>query len=117
MEAIEFTKEWKRLCKSYKDCSYCPVFSHDSNCNVIQHLEEILPIVTKWSAENPRKTNLDHYAGELERIGYRVNKNYLRDSCPTYRSNRFTSGTCTAHEADCVTCRSWWDEEYVEEGK
>ena len=59
MDALEFLKERKRMCGSYKGCVGCP--SEKSPC-VISHVmsdedcESIIATVEKWSKEHPRKT-------------------------------------------------------------
>ena len=59
MEALEFLKERKRMCNSYKGCCDCPLES--SHC-VISHVtsdedyERIISTVERWSKEHPRKT-------------------------------------------------------------
>ena len=59
MDALEFLKERKRMCNSYKGCGGCPLAG--SHC-VISHVtsdedyEKIIATVEKWSKEHPRKT-------------------------------------------------------------
>lgn len=59
MDALEFLKERKRMCGSYKGCVGCPfekspcVISYvtsDEDC------ESIIATVDQWSKEHPRKT-------------------------------------------------------------
>ena len=59
MDALEFIRERNRMCKSFGvECKNCPA-NKDSRCLDINLDEEIVPIVEKWSKENPRKTRLD----------------------------------------------------------
>lgn len=59
MDALEFLKERKRMCNSYKGCGGCPLTG--SHC-VISHVtsdedcEHIIAAVERWSKEHPRKT-------------------------------------------------------------
>lgn len=59
MDALEFLKERKRMCNSYKGCDGCPLA--ESHC-VISHVtsdedcERIIVTVEQWSKEHPRKT-------------------------------------------------------------
>lgn len=57
MDALEFIRERNRMCKSFGDgCMSCPFYKEGDNCMAILWEEEMVPIVEKWSKENPRKT-------------------------------------------------------------
>ena len=61
MDALEFVRETNRMCKSFGDnCEDCPA-SDVSGCMVDQLYEEIVPIVEKWSKENPVKTRQSEF--------------------------------------------------------
>lgn len=109
MEALEFARELKRMCVSHESCKDCTA-SQYTICSV-RELEQILPIVERWSAEHPKVTNLDHYAEELEKIGYKVDREYLRKRCPIYKCSYFTKDKRQCN-VTCTDCQKWWDEEY-----
>lgn len=111
MDALEFAKELKRMCDKPRGCEYCPAVK--CTCNIC-NLEEILPIVEKWSAEHPMVTNLDHVAERLEKLGYEVNKEQLRNTCPI-QYNCYFGGKQRCPDKECFICRRWWDEEYKEQ--
>lgn len=119
MDALEFAKELNRMCESHAGCSTCEIHT-DSKC-VGNHFvnmnkfDEIVPIVEKWSAEHPIVTNLDHYAEALKKIGYDVDKEYLREHCPVHKNTHYTKGICKEKMEDCTACRKWWNEEYKEQ--
>jgi hypothetical protein len=59
MDALEFLRERKRMCNSYKDCDGCPLAKR--RCIVIhvtpdEDIKRIVATVEKWSKEYPRKT-------------------------------------------------------------
>ena len=60
MDALEFLRERKRMCKSFgTSCDGCPL--HGGPCTNINrmndgYLERILVKVEQWSKEHPRKT-------------------------------------------------------------
>ncbi len=65
MTALEFLKEWQRMCNTYDDgCNWCPMreISRDygSACSPagFRKFEKTVSIVKKWSEEHPRKTIL-----------------------------------------------------------
>ena len=117
MDALEFAKELERMCESYKGCSVCEIHrdgecigNHFVNMN---KLDEIVPIVEKWSKKHPKVTNLDHVAEEMQKIGYEIERDVLRGTCPPHLSNDYISDRCELDE-NCSSCRKWWDEEYKE---
>ena len=63
MEALDYFKEARRMCKSYPDCKDCPLIN--SPCGSIRCLEgrsdaEMrceIKVVEQWSKEHPLVTN------------------------------------------------------------
>lgn len=58
MDALEFLKERKRMCKSYKGCKGCPL--ERGNCGLStrtsdEEYERIIAAVEQWSKEHPLK--------------------------------------------------------------
>ena len=68
MDAKKFLEEARRLCKAHRTCTKCPI-----SCNVgclfdgvpdswaLKEIEEVAPIIEKWSQEHPRKTRLQDF--------------------------------------------------------
>ena len=59
MEALEFLKEHKRLCNSYKNCDGCPFVKGLCAISDITSDEErksVIATVEQWAKEHPRKT-------------------------------------------------------------
>lgn len=59
MDALEFLKERKRMCKSYKGCKGCPL--ERGNCGLStstsdEEYERIIAAVEQWSDAHPLKT-------------------------------------------------------------
>ena len=64
MDAVKFVEERNRMCKSFHDgegCMSCPVYKEGSRCMAILWKEEIIPVVEKWSKENPCKTRQSEF--------------------------------------------------------
>lgn len=115
MDALEFLKERKRMCNSYKGCGGCPLI--ESHC-VISHVtsdedyEKIIATVEHWSKEHPRKTRqsvlLEQYPeAELDLTG-------VIAICPTSLSSdyRGNGGGCKHPDTACYTCRrQFWMQE------
>lgn len=59
MEALEFLKEQKRMCKAHKTCNNCPLVNN--HC-IVNHLasdddnKKIVNFVEQWSKDHPSKT-------------------------------------------------------------
>ena len=63
MDAIEFMKEKKRMCKSYSGCTDAcllrkPMYENGLTClgYCFKYPEKAVDIVEKWSKEHPAKT-------------------------------------------------------------
>lgn len=110
MDALEFVRERNRMCKFFGvECENCPA-NKDSCCIDINLDEEIVPIVEKWSKENPRKTRQDVFLEQYPEAGTDT-KGILR-ICPKFISAdwRIKYSNCT--HMVCPDCRiSYWSQE------
>lgn len=108
MDALEFLKERKRMCNSYKGCSGCPCA--ESHC-VISHItsdedyERIIATVEQWSKEHPIKTRqsvfLEQFPeAELDVCG-------VVTICPAklFKAHRNSSIGCKNTGKLCIDCR------------
>ena len=113
MEALEFLKERKRLCNSYKNCDGCPFVKGLCAISDITSDEErksVIATVEQWAKEHPRKTRqsvfLEQYPeAEIDKCGRLM-------LCPKRISadcrNRY--GNCTNRV--CSDCRrEFWMQE------
>lgn len=111
MDALEFLKEYCRMCDSVESCSACPLSqtSYDSACDfayMAKHAPETLVRrVEQWSKGHPIVTN----AMKFEEVFGRPPK-YLSGDwyCPP-----IVTEPCVG--ADCNMCRRWWEEPYKEQ--
>ena len=111
MNVVEFLKESKRLCASFKYCKECPVYVDFSGCAVKPIVganeEKTEAIIEKWSREHPAKTRQSEFLkmfpdvkiqnGVID-IGPCVIDKKIKDSCGRH-------GTCF----DCR--KKYWLEE------
>lgn len=115
MDALEFIRERNRMCKSFgngEGCMSCPFYKEGNRCMAILWKEEMIPIVEKWSKENPRKTRqdvfLEQYPDTL------IDSNGVLQFCPTSVSaaHRDSNGACKDPERLCRECRKeFWSQE------
>ena len=115
MDALEFIRERNRMCKSFgngEGCMSCLFYKEGKRCMAILWKEEMIPIVEKWSKENPRKTRqdvfLEQYPDTL------IDSNGVLQFCPTSVSaaHRDSNGACKDPERLCRECRKeFWSQE------
>lgn len=115
MDALEFIRERNRMCKSFgngEGCMSFPFYKEGNRCMAILWKEEMIPIVEKWSKENPRKTRqdvfLEQYPDTL------IDSNGVLQFCPTSVSaaHRDSNGACKDPERLCRECRKeFWSQE------
>lgn len=60
MEAYDFWREFRRMCKTYEYCEGCPFDKLEFSCREIKisnnDIKQKVEIVEKWSKEHPVKT-------------------------------------------------------------
>lgn len=65
MDAVKFLKEWSRMCKAGGIGCFCDLnpASEGDYCDiyVMEHPEESVAIVEKWSVEHPAKTRQSEF--------------------------------------------------------
>ena len=68
MDAVEFLKEWKRMCDNVTDCKNCPIGNQHipqsrNDCALFSfyNADTSVKIVDYWSKEHPRKTRLQDF--------------------------------------------------------
>lgn len=115
MDAVEFLKERKRLCSSYKGCVGCPFGA--AECVVrdmtSEHTcERIVTAVEQWSKEHPRKTRQSVFLKQYPEA--EVDVNGVVGLCPMFISaaHRDSDGECNCPEKMCRDCRcEFWSQE------
>ena len=108
MDALEFLKERKRMCNSYKGCGGCPLV--ESHC-VISHVtsdedcEKIIATVEKWSKEHPRKTRQSVFLEQYPEAA--LDGHGVLMICPAklFKAHRNSSIGCKNTGELCIDCR------------
>lgn len=85
MKALEFLREWHRMCQKYPFCSDCPMEDSSSRscmpCKwVFNDIEKVVAIVKKWSEEHLRKTLLQDFLEKYPKAELAYNK--FPEICP-----------------------------------
>lgn len=116
MDALEFLKERKRMCTSYKGCDGCPlegtycVISYAMDDEVY---ERIIAAVEQWSKANPRKTRQSVFLEQYPEAV--VDDDGVLSVCPALISptHRISDeGGCADPVTPCADCRrEFWMQE------
>ena len=110
MDAIEYLKEFNRMCSTCI-CPDCPSPVRDAHnygtCLdfSLAQPEEAVRIVEEWSKAHPVMTNAMKFE---EVFGYHPKTQAGSDMCPP----RPDSWNCYA--TPCDACKKWWDKPYKE---
>ena len=112
MDALKFVREINRMCKSFGDnCEDCPA-NDVSGCIADQLYEEMVPIVEKWSKENPRKTRQSVFLEQWPEA--QLENDGVLTICPSTISSTHRSqyGGCGMRSTPCSDCcREFWMQE------
>ena len=122
MDAIKFIRERNRMCRYYfntalyNSCSDCP--AKDATCSSIKGMEEddnIVPIVEKWSEENPSETRQSRFLKQWPET--KLDTEGVVNVCPggLDQNYRDEHGECNRMETLCYDCRrEFWSQEVEE---
>lgn len=108
MNALEFLKERKRICKCYKHCVGCPLEKLNCALNTVdsdKDNKQVIDVVERWSKENPRKTRQSVFLEQYPEA--RFDKFGVIQICPMSISaaHRNSNGECKTPLKMCIDCR------------
>ena len=64
MDAVEYIKNLRKLCKSQERCSGCVLYDKEDKCcilNISEYTEKSVQIVEQWAKEHPIKTRQSEF--------------------------------------------------------
>lgn len=115
MDALEFLRERKRMCNSYKDCDGCPL--EGGKC-VINHItldedyKRIIATIEQWSKEHPRKTRQSVFLEQYPETRIGDDGVLQIYPCSISASHRNARGNCVTMGRKCPDCRrEFWMQE------
>ena len=115
MDALEFLKERKRLCASYKSCEGCPFDDSKCSINALLYDDEYnrsVAIVEQWSKEHPRKTRQSVFLEQYPEAEIDANGVVKFCPMPISAAHRGSNGRCRNPEKLCRDCRrEFWMQE------
>ena len=115
MDALEFLRERRRMCNSYRHCEGCPLEGGKCVVNGVAPDEDYKRIVTaveQWSKEHPRKTRQSVFLEQYPEA--EIDANGVVGLCPMSISaaHRDSNGECNNPEQMCRDCRrEFWMQE------
>lgn len=115
MNALEFLKERKRMCDSYKSCEGCPFDDSKCSINALLYDDEYdrsVAIVERWSREHPSKTRQTELLNMFPEA--HVSENGSLYICPASVSSAYrdANGNCKVRRLKCADClKEFWSKE------
>lgn len=118
MDAVEFLKQFNRMCKAYNDdgCKECPAYKYRCGEEFDEQEEDGVSIVEQWAKEHPVKTRQSEFLKMFPNAQKSLNG--VLDICPRkFEPEKYKSATpdkvCVNGNADdeyhCdECCRDFW---------
>lgn len=114
MDAVEYVKTLRRLCKSKERCSECKLYNKKGSYCIVdtnEYTEKAVQIVEKWGKEHPVKTRQSEF---LKRFPNAKTMGGVIAICPndidsTYRNMEYCD------HSFCEECgKKYWNEEVTD---
>lgn len=115
MDALEFLRERKRMCNSYKGCGGCPL--ERGRCGLSTSMsdeesEKNIATVEQWSKEHPRKTRQSLFLEQYPEARIGDDGVLQINPCSISASHRNARGNCVTMGRECPDCRrEFWGQE------
>lgn len=112
MDAVEFLKQFNRMCKAYNDdgCKECPAYKYRCGEEFDKQEEDGVSIVEQWSKEHPVKTRQSEFLKQWPDA--EVFEDRYLNICPALISKEYRSeetNECNQPEFSCGKCkRDFW---------
>lgn len=121
MDAVKFIRERNRMCRTYtpKRCEGCPANNYGKECVACISIdkvdaERLVPIVEKWSKENPPETRQSLFIKQYPKVA--IYKGVIGIK-PCQIEEGYTSKYCNCDSNPCVQCRrEFWMQEVIDNG-
>lgn len=126
MDAVEYIKEAKRICKSRSVCKSvsdkCPLLDENGHCtatadicaaDIIEKAEKAVQIVEQWAKDHPVKTRQSEF---LKMFPHAQKRDGIINICPlSVDKDHKTNSECLI--TACDGCRQrFWNEEVTDNG-
>lgn len=113
MEAVDFIKEYSRLCRNQENCNTCLLtktcyISKRTMERIIKNPESLTNSVEKWSQSHPQKTMMQDFFEKFPNAP-KTTKGLPRNICPDdcgYINDPESYIVCSHFKNDCLKCWS-----------
>lgn len=108
MDAVEFLKQFNRMCKAYNDdgCKECPAYKYRCGEEFNEQEEDGVSIVEQWAKEHPVKTRQSEF---LKMFPNAEKNNGVLNFCPQRFGYFRIDRKCCKSATECTECkREFW---------
>lgn len=115
MDAVEFLKQFNRMCKTYNDdgCKECPAYRYRCGEEFDEQEEDGVSIVEQWAKEHPVKTRQSEFLKMYPDAVLDNNGILFIPPCQTDKTRISNDGKCPFEH--CIECRrDFWLKEVHE---
>ena len=115
MDALEFLRERRRMCNSYRNCEGSPLEEGKGVVSDVapdEDYKRIIAAVEQWSKEHPRKTRQSVFLEQWPNV--RLNTNGIIDIPPCRMDSNqhpFNGKDCCNFKSCDTCCREFWMQE------
>ena len=112
MDAVEYVKELRRICKSHPACNVCPLNSKFCYiANMCEDAEKAVKIVEQWAKDHPVKTRQSEF---LKMFPNAAKNGRVLDFCPKDLDIDYMPPK-RCENISCSACKTdYWNEEVTD---
>lgn len=117
MDAVDFVKNYIRMCAAVNDCEECPCYETDFctaavNLRSPESAEEVVQLIEEWSATHPRKTRQSIFLEQYPEAKVADDGNLSLCPVAVSAKHRNEYGNCAITVVNCAECRrEFWSQE------
>ena len=111
MDAVEYIKTLRRMCKSKERCSGCVLYDKEDDCCILdisEYTEKAVRIVEQWAKEHPIKTRKSEFLKMFPNAD-------IDCILPCDLDKNLKRGNCHYGDVGCFYCKQeYWNEEITD---